>query len=220
MPDDHPPPDALRPEHGSQRRASRWPGWRNRRRRCRRSCSTTRKAAGCSTDHRTAGILPDAHRAWRCCPRWRRAVAATCWSVRRCWWNTARATRPRPEFLLDRQRGAVPVFAAYVPIDVAAPSLGPMRARLRPRPPGAGGLAVAGRFPRPPWRCRTEIGGLPRLGFFPGSTIGNLDPDEARALPAPRAQRRSAPGRGFLVGVDLRKDRGDPAARLRRCRRA
>ena len=46
---------------------------------------------------------------------------------------------------------------------------------------------------------------MPRLGFFPGSTIGNLDPPEARRF---LQRARGALGREswFLVGVDLRKD--------------
>jgi len=50
---------------------------------------------------------------------------------------------------------------------------------------------------------RGEVG--PRLLFFPGSTIGNLAPEEARAFLA--ALRPAAgPGGWLLVGVDLDKD--------------
>jgi L-histidine N-alpha-methyltransferase len=49
------------------------------------------------------------------------------------------------------------------------------------------------------------LGRLDRLGFFPGSTIGNLDPAQARRF---LAQARGTLGEGarMLVGVDLRKD--------------
>jgi dimethylhistidine N-methyltransferase len=44
-----------------------------------------------------------------------------------------------------------------------------------------------------------------RVGFFPGSTVGNLEPAAARRF---LANTRRTLGRGawFLVGVDLRKD--------------
>ena len=38
-------------------------------------------------------------------------------------------------------------------------------------------------------RCRPQVPSLPRLGFFPGSTIGNLDPSEARRFLRARARR-------------------------------
>ncbi|MEI9889425.1 MAG: L-histidine N(alpha)-methyltransferase [Caulobacteraceae bacterium] len=44
-----------------------------------------------------------------------------------------------------------------------------------------------------------------RLGFFPGSTIGNLQPDEAIVFLAAWAERLG-PGSAMVVGVDLRKD--------------
>lgn len=42
-------------------------------------------------------------------------------------------------------------------------------------------------------------------GFFPGSTIGNLDTDEAAAFLA-RARRALGPGAAFVLGADLKKD--------------
>ncbi len=44
-----------------------------------------------------------------------------------------------------------------------------------------------------------------RVAFFPGSTIGNLEPDEALAFLRSWV-RRLGPGAAMLVGVDLRKD--------------
>ena len=46
-----------------------------------------------------------------------------------------------------------------------------------------------------------------RVGFYPGSTIGNLTPDEARAFLS-LWSRRLGQGALFLVGVDLRKAPG------------
>lgn len=47
--------------------------------------------------------------------------------------------------------------------------------------------------------------GRRRLGFFPGSTIGNFRPAEAQTLLA-RVRNMVGPGGAFLVGVDLRKE--------------
>jgi dimethylhistidine N-methyltransferase len=46
----------------------------------------------------------------------------------------------------------------------------------------------------------------PRVGFFPGSTIGNLTPDDAGRFLARVATTLGRDG-VFIVGVDLRKDR-------------
>ncbi|MGE3918548.1 MAG: L-histidine N(alpha)-methyltransferase, partial [Hyphomicrobiaceae bacterium] len=50
-----------------------------------------------------------------------------------------------------------------------------------------------------------DIGALARIGFFPGSTIGNFAPDEAVQLLA--AFRGTLTPRGrLLIGADLKKD--------------
>ncbi len=46
---------------------------------------------------------------------------------------------------------------------------------------------------------------MPRVGFFPGSTIGNLEPHEAGAF-LRRAAETLGHGAVFIVGVDLVKD--------------
>ncbi len=100
--------------------------------------------------------------------------------------------------LLDRDQ---PVFTRYVPIDVAAGALEAVRQRLRDRLPALAVHPIAGDFmddiPLPP-------GGV-RLGFFPGSTIGNLEPDQARAF-LRRCRLALGPGARFLLGADVRKD--------------
>ncbi|BAZ93998.1 methyltransferase [Thiohalobacter thiocyanaticus] len=47
--------------------------------------------------------------------------------------------------------------------------------------------------------------GLPRAAFFPGSSIGNFEPDQARQLLA-HVTRALGPGGRLLIGVDLQKD--------------
>lgn len=45
-----------------------------------------------------------------------------------------------------------------------------------------------------------------KVVFFPGSTIGNLDPEEARGF-LRKCSRLAGPGGGVLIGVDTKKDR-------------
>lgn len=99
---------------------------------------------------------------------------------------------------------ACPDFAVYVPIDVAAGALAALTLRLRQTRPALDVEPLVADF-LAPLRLPDAIAGRGRLGFFPGSTIGNLDPDQARAFLL--AVRRSlGTGARFLVGVDLRKD--------------
>jgi L-histidine Nalpha-methyltransferase len=107
--------------------------------------------------------------------------------------------------LLDqRDAGRASIFAVYVPIDVAGTALRAMAARLARARPKLKVCPVVGDFLRPV-ALPPALGEFGRLGFFPGSTIGNLDPATARLF---LAQARRTLGRGarMLVGVDLRKD--------------
>jgi L-histidine N-alpha-methyltransferase len=105
----------------------------------------------------------------------------------------------KAEFLL--REGA---FRAYVPIDVAEPQLEQMRLRLRKKRPDLQVCVVPADF-MDVVALPTQVPSLPRLGFFPGSTIGNLDPLEARHF-LERARGALGEDSWFLVGVDLRKD--------------
>ncbi len=98
----------------------------------------------------------------------------------------------------------IPLPGAYVPIDVAGNALDALTARMADSHPGLAVLPVAADFLMP-LALPSEIDGMPVMGFFPGSTIGNLDPAMARRF---LAQVRATLGAGatFLVGVDLRKD--------------
>ena len=107
-------------------------------------------------------------------------------------------------FLLNQSRAGAGVFAAYVPIYIAAPALGAMATRVRSRWPGLAVSPIAADFLTPP-RLPPGLDGMARLGFFPGSTIGNLDPPAARGFLA-GARASLGPGARLLVGVDLAKD--------------
>jgi len=50
-----------------------------------------------------------------------------------------------------------------------------------------------------------SVGDLPRLGFFPGSTIGNLEPQDATAF-LKRARRMLGDKGALVLGADLKKD--------------
>jgi len=96
--------------------------------------------------------------------------------------------------------------AAYVPIDIAASALYASTARLANQFPDMPIIAVCADYMQP---LR-----LPELAhfrksqqviYFPGSTIGNLTPEEAQTFL--RGARDLAGPRGaMLVGVDLKKD--------------
>lgn len=92
-------------------------------------------------------------------------------------------------------------FSTYVPIDVAGPSLDAMRQRLSQSHPWLIVRPVVADFMQP---LNLPALGASPLGFFPGSTIGNLNPSAATAFL--RAARLSL-GRNarFLLGADLRK---------------
>ena len=95
-------------------------------------------------------------------------------------------------------------FNAYVPIDVAEDALAAMAARLRASHPRLAVHTLCADFTTSlalPEAVRHQ----PKLGFFPGSTIGNLTPPQAHAF---LLQARAALGQGatLIVGTDLRKD--------------
>lgn len=94
--------------------------------------------------------------------------------------------------------------AAYVPIDVSRTYLQRETARLGEDFPGLAVHPVCADFLRgfslPPL---PDAGAT--LGFFPGSTIGNLSPGEAGAF-LERAATVLGAGAALVVGVDLVKD--------------
>lgn len=99
--------------------------------------------------------------------------------------------------------GALGHVPAYIPIDIAAESLTEAATWLAGQHPGLAILPLIADF--------TATRALPhaarhkrRLGFFSGSTIGNLTHAEAGAFLA-NAARLLGKGSAFLVGVDLKK---------------
>jgi dimethylhistidine N-methyltransferase len=92
---------------------------------------------------------------------------------------------------------------AYIPIDIAAESLKEAAEWLSSRHRDLPILPLIANFTTTR-SLPSAADGKPRLGFFSGSTIGNLTHEEARAFLA-NAARLLGPGSAFLVGVDLKK---------------
>lgn len=99
---------------------------------------------------------------------------------------------------------AAPHLAAYVPVDISGAYLATQTAQLRQEMPDLEVLPVEADFTRP-FELPPALGEVPRIGFFPGSTIGNFEPHEANALLRNAAGLLGANAL-FIVGVDLIKD--------------
>jgi len=95
-------------------------------------------------------------------------------------------------------------LAAYVPVDISSEFLHQQVQSLRLEYPKVAMLPVAADFSKP-FDLPQAVEKLPRAGFFPGSTIGNLEPHEAAAF-LRHAGRILGGGSTFIVGVDLVKD--------------
>ena len=100
---------------------------------------------------------------------------------------------------------AAPMLAAYVPVDICGEMLEQEAAELRPDFPDLKVLPITADFtqdfPLPP-----EARDAPaRVGFFPGSTIGNFEPHEAAAFLRNAAKILGA-NSTLIIGADLIKD--------------
>lgn len=100
--------------------------------------------------------------------------------------------------------GAPHKIAAYVPVDISAEFLRRQAESLRAEYADVTMLPVAADF-LSPFDLPAQIDAAPRVGFFPGSTIGNLEPHEAAAF-LQQAGHILGVGAVFVIGVDLIKD--------------
>ncbi len=107
--------------------------------------------------------------------------------------------------ILDGMRGSA-APAAYVPIDVSTAQLERVANDLRARYPEIAIHPVAADYttlediPLP-----ERLAGARRVAFFPGSTIGNLHPEDATRFLA-RISAACGPNGAIILGADLRKD--------------
>ena len=105
----------------------------------------------------------------------------------------------RPRLLIDALRPSV-----YIPVDISEHALRRAAAKLQRLFPWLDIRPVHGDFSRPLKIPMAHAKGR-RVVYFPGSTIGNLTPEEAHAfLRMTRGQ--VGPNGAMLVGVDLKKD--------------
>ncbi|KAF0676017.1 L-histidine N(alpha)-methyltransferase [Profundibacterium mesophilum] len=102
-----------------------------------------------------------------------------------------------------RLLGAMPELRCYIPLDISADHLAASAALLEADHPGLEVRPVEGDFTGA-LNLPADLEDCPKALFFPGSTIGNFDPDAARDL---LARMRALKGAGaFLIGIDLVKD--------------
>jgi dimethylhistidine N-methyltransferase len=99
---------------------------------------------------------------------------------------------------------AAPHIAAYVPVDISADYLEEQAAELRRDLPKLKIFPVAADFTKP-FDLPLGVRKLARVGFFPGSTIGNFEPLAAVAF-LRNAARILGGNASLIIGVDLVKD--------------
>ena len=99
---------------------------------------------------------------------------------------------------------AAPSIAAYVPVDISSEMLQQEAAELRRDYPRLTVLPVEADFTKP-FRLPRGITMRPRVGFFPGSTIGNFEPHAAAAFLSHAATMLGADST-LIIGFDLVKD--------------
>jgi dimethylhistidine N-methyltransferase len=95
-------------------------------------------------------------------------------------------------------------FAAYVPVDISGDFLTAQANGLKRDFPSLGIYPVAADFTTP-FELPKAVATMPKVGFFPGSTIGNFEPHEAQAF---LKSARAILGRGaqMIIGADLEKE--------------
>ena len=98
--------------------------------------------------------------------------------------------------------------AAYVPVDISGEYLTSSAAALSDRFPDLQVLPVAADFTKP-FELPEPVGDLRKIGFFPGSTIGNFVPRSATDL---LRQFRELLGTGAMLLIGM--DRVKPIERL------
>jgi dimethylhistidine N-methyltransferase len=99
---------------------------------------------------------------------------------------------------------AAPAIAAYAPVDISSEMLIQEANELRRDYPRLAVLPVEADFTKP-FALPAAAAGMAHTGFFPGSTIGNFEPDEGRAF-LRHAGRMLGRGAALIIGVDLVKD--------------
>ena len=95
-------------------------------------------------------------------------------------------------------------LGAYVPVDISGDFLKAQAEALRADYPRLDVYPVTADFTAP-FELPEAIRAMPKVGFFPGSTLGNFEPHEARAF-LKSARAILGEGARMVIGVDLEKD--------------
>lgn len=95
-------------------------------------------------------------------------------------------------------------FGAYVPVDISGDFLKAQAETLREDFPGLHVYPVAADFTAP-FALPDAVSSMPKVGFFPGSTLGNFEPPEARGF-LRSAREILGKDAQMVIGVDLEKD--------------
>jgi dimethylhistidine N-methyltransferase len=95
-------------------------------------------------------------------------------------------------------------FGAYVPVDISGDFLNAQAQGLRQDFPALHVYPVTADFTAP-FALPDPVKLMPKVGFFPGSTLGNFEPHEACAF-LRSAREILGQGAQLLIGVDLEKD--------------
>ncbi|MDB5503359.1 MAG: hypothetical protein JWR89_3261, partial [Tardiphaga sp.] len=95
-------------------------------------------------------------------------------------------------------------FGAYVPVDISGDFLNAQAAELRADFPALNVFPVTADFTAP-FELPDAVRAMPKVGFFPGSTLGNFEPHEACGF---LRSARAILGQNalMLIGIDLEKD--------------
>jgi dimethylhistidine N-methyltransferase len=95
-------------------------------------------------------------------------------------------------------------FAAYVPVDISGDFLNAQARALREDFPQLNVYPVTADFTAP-FALPGAVKAMPKVGFFPGSTLGNFEPHEACAFLRSARDILGKDGQ-LLIGIDLEKD--------------
>ena len=95
-------------------------------------------------------------------------------------------------------------FSAYVPVDISGDFLKAQADALRRDFPALDVHPVAADFTTP-FALPDQVKAMPKVGFFPGSTLGNFEPHEACSFMR-SAREILHEGAQMVIGVDLEKD--------------
>lgn len=95
-------------------------------------------------------------------------------------------------------------FSAYVPVDISGDFLNAQAVELRRDFPALDVYPVTADFTAR-FALPDTVKDMPRVGFFPGSTLGNFEPQDAANF-LRSARGILGDGAAMLIGIDLEKD--------------